>query len=56
MKRLFPIICALGLLAGCGGDDAPDPTDVQRAAIANYSRIVHASFEDSAARAAELDQ
>jgi putative iron-regulated protein len=52
--------CSLLLLAtACGGDDAADPTTddgrVKKEAIATYARIVHASYEDAAAAAADLD-
>ena len=37
-------------LAGCGGDDGGLPESTS-AALETYARIVHASYEDSAAAA-----
>jgi putative iron-regulated protein len=49
----------LALATGCGDGDPQTTSDeearVRREAIATYSEIVHASYEDSAAAAADLD-
>jgi putative iron-regulated protein len=51
--------CSLLALATACGDDDPAPSAqnerVKREAIETYTRIVHASYEDSAAAAGDLD-
>jgi putative iron-regulated protein len=55
IKKLYSFLgcSAMALATACS--DPEEPVDVRKEAIANYARIVHASYQDSAAAAADLD-
>ncbi|MCA9616895.1 MAG: iron-regulated protein [Sandaracinus sp.] len=54
-RRLLPFLLALGFgIASCGGDDDALPASTE-AALETYARIVHATYQDTAAATHAMD-